>query len=425
MAFNPPKYKVDDDNELPNINCDYVSPSEMSNVMINRDKSFSLLTLNIRSCRKNFPSFLSFITTFLLKFTIIVLVETWLTEDLDNNFIIPGYNQVNIYRNSHGGGIKVFYIDSLHVEVLRNFTFVTETAELLTFYLIGLNLKILFCCIYRPPSSNALESNTLFFNEIQDNFPRCDTIVTGDINFNLYNPLKHRYITEFVNNFLGKNFYPIINIPTVFHENNPITKFSLIDHLWSNFHVGSNHVSGVIEYLISDHLPLFYIYNFNSSPVQNYITFRLFSPICIENFVRSIHEIDFSAVYEINEPNTAFAVFYDKLYDVYKRSFPIKKKKKSKGLMKQPWVSPKLKECIKKKYYLYSLLKRGIISRNSFKKYKKILNIVTRKIKQQFYRKKFECINKDPKKTWKVVNNCWEGKMGWDLQGRRMKAVSI
>ena len=89
MAFNPPKYKVDDDNELPNINCDYVSPSEMSNVMINRDKSFSLLTLNIRSCRKNFPSFLSFITTFWVKFTIIVLVETWLTEPLDNDFIIP------------------------------------------------------------------------------------------------------------------------------------------------------------------------------------------------------------------------------------------------------------------------------------------------------------------------------------------------
>ena len=69
MAFNPPKYKIDDGNELPYIDCDYISPSSMSNLMVNREKSISLLTLNIRSCRKNFPSFSSFILTYLLKFT--------------------------------------------------------------------------------------------------------------------------------------------------------------------------------------------------------------------------------------------------------------------------------------------------------------------------------------------------------------------
>ena len=165
---------------------------------------------------------------------------------------------------------------------------------------------------------------------------------------NLYNPLKLRSITEFTNHFLGNNYYPILNIPTVFHESNPITKFSLIDHVWSNFHSGSNHVAGVIEYLITDHLPLFYIFDFDNSPIQNYIYFRLFNTNCIEKSIHSVYETNFDEVLEVDDPNTAFTVFYKKMFDVYARPFPLKKKKKPSSLMKQPWVTPKLKNVLEK-----------------------------------------------------------------------------
>ena len=59
----------------------------------------------------------------------------------------------------------------------------------------------------------------------------------------------------------------MLNIPTMINENNPRTKFSLIDHIWSNFKRGSNHVAGVIDYLISDHLPMFYFFNRSCSKV--------------------------------------------------------------------------------------------------------------------------------------------------------------
>ena len=80
----------------------------------------------------------------------------------------------------------MYFVDNLYVENLKNFTFVNETLEILTFYLVGLNLKILICCIYRAPSSNAQDFNDLSFNDIITNFPRCDTIITGDLNFIYY-----------------------------------------------------------------------------------------------------------------------------------------------------------------------------------------------------------------------------------------------
>ena len=46
------------------------------------DTFFSLFCLNIRSCRRNFAVLYVFITSFLSKFSIISLTETWLTKKI-------------------------------------------------------------------------------------------------------------------------------------------------------------------------------------------------------------------------------------------------------------------------------------------------------------------------------------------------------
>ena len=46
-------------------------------------ESFSLLHLNIRSCRQNFEQFHLFLISLTCKFSIIALTETWLTNELD------------------------------------------------------------------------------------------------------------------------------------------------------------------------------------------------------------------------------------------------------------------------------------------------------------------------------------------------------
>ena len=59
--------------------------------------------------------------------------------------------------------------------------------------------------------------------------------------------------------------------------------------------------------------------------------------------------------------------------------------------------------CIRKKYRMYNLMKRGLITRRSFNVYKNILVYVTKKIKKSYYVKKFDnCDN--TKESWKLIN---------------------
>ena len=342
MAFNPPPFIIEDEDEfdnIPKVNCKYYAPERVATVMNSSKGNFSVFSMNIRSCRKNFISLATFLNTYLLKFSLIVLVETWLSADSDEGFYLNGYNQYNLYRNNYGDGIKIFYNDSFSFNVLHNFTFVNEFFEVLTFYLRGRNFKYLICCVYRSPAKNPNVFNDMFVDQVLDKFPpNSDIILVGDFNINLYNPLNLRYISQFVNNILSYNYFPIINIATKINENNPITKYSLIDHLWSNFKKGYNHTSGVIDYLISDHLPIFYFfsnsYNFIS---EQTLKFRPMSNFNTQNFITSISNIDFSPIYSSDNPNDAFSSFYDVLFQTFNSAFPIKTKKVNRNNIDKPY----------------------------------------------------------------------------------------
>ena len=227
----------------------------------------------------------------------------------------------------------------------------------------------------------------------------------GDFNLNLYNPFNLRNIRCFIDGMLSFNCFPVINIPTMINENNIRTKYSLIDHIWTNFKKGSNHVAGVIDYLISDHLPMFYVFSHSCSEVVKVVKFRSLSGVNIQRFISSIDNVDFTSVYSAENPNDAFKFFYDKFFHVFNSSFPIQKKKLNRKKSKEPWVTPLLKKCIKKKYFMYNLLRRGLILRRDFLKYKKLLLWVTKRIKQNYYNDEFTKIGGDTRKTWKSINS--------------------
>ena len=327
--YNPPKLTINEDFELPEVDCSYYSPLNLKKAITEcRDPIFSIFALNIRSCRKNFSSLLSFLSTFMLRFTIIVLLETWLSNDFDDTFNITGYKQLNIYRNNHGGGIKMFYDENFSVDLLQEITFVDNLMEILSFYITGHNCKYLISCVYKPPSVNSLVFNDQFLSRVLSKLSSNENIIfVGDFNLNLYNPLKLRCIDEFVNNFLSFDYFPVINLPAMFNPNNPITKFSIIDQIWTNFKRGCNHTSGIVDFLITDHLPLFYFFtNYDKLPTK-IIKFRQVNDVNSVTFNEAVNDTDFSEIFEINDPNTAFNVFYSKLFSLYNSCFPIKTKK--------------------------------------------------------------------------------------------------
>ena len=88
-----PEFNFDDDSvDFTPVNCVNVCPNDLPPMLNNYKKNaFSLLSYNIRSCRKNFPTFLTYLSTLLFNFSLIVLCESWLNSDIDHGFDITGY----------------------------------------------------------------------------------------------------------------------------------------------------------------------------------------------------------------------------------------------------------------------------------------------------------------------------------------------
>ena len=231
-----------------NVTCNYLKVSERSRKYL-REPNLSILTCNIRSCRKNFNNFLLELGDILYDFKIIVLTETWLTENIDFLFHIDGFCQFNLYRSGYGGGIKVYYDSSLNVSLATDLTFVENGMELISFYVNDLQNKFLICCLYHPPSSDHEYHNNLtdkLINLILGvAHPEMKIILCGDFNLDLFNPLRLSYIVNFMNSLLSLNFIPVITIPTKFNFENITTRYSLIDQIWVNFSVPT-----VISYVL-------------------------------------------------------------------------------------------------------------------------------------------------------------------------------
>ena len=402
--YNQPNLIIDE--ELPQINCFNKSPNELSNDCRTYDaNAFSMLGFNIRSMRKNFSTFTTFLSLLMTKFTIIVLYETWLANLIDHGFNLEGYNNINAYRNEFGGGLKVFYDDRYRIERLDHLSFVTNIFEILSFVLIGPMTRFVILSIYRPPSSDPNMFNESLVNDILNRLSQTDNIIIiGDLNLNLYNPLRLRFIDDFVNCLLSKSFFPVINLPTRINENNVLTKFSLIDQIWTNFKAGTDHVSGVVQTSITDHYPIYYMFKTNlRQNLKKVISFRVLNDNTILRFVENVKNFAFENIIVNNDINLDFKCFIDKLYNIYNHYVPIKSKVIGCSNVKLPWMKRDLKRCIQKKYSLYNLYKRGIIERTEFNKYKNRLSRVEKRVKKLHYIKLFNDSN-DIKDTWSHIN---------------------
>ena len=399
-----PILEINVDNENMNIPCGEVSQDDFKQKISQYNKkSFSIINFNIRSCRRNFSVFLAYLSQLLFQFSIIVLTESWLTLDIDNGFDISNYRQLNVYRNSHGGGIKAYYDQSFNVNLLDEFTYVSNLMEVLTFYLLKDNIKYLICCVYRPPSCNPIAFNEAFLTYLLSLPVGQKVFLIGDFNINLYNPNDFLYVNNFTSNLLSLNFYPIVTRASKLNINSIISRFSLIDHIWHNFYEGFDHVSYVVHFALTDHFPVSFLFKNNNKSKLHKVKFRSTNNNNINYFIDLINNADFSNVFLVNNANDAFNIFYEKIMYLFNHCFPIKRKNKDK--FNEPWINRKLKLCIKKKYRLFNLLKRGLISKQSFNTYRNVLIWVTKKMRQRYYREKFESNFKNSKRTWNNIND--------------------
>ena len=93
---NYPEYVPDIENYVAP-NCVYLNVDDLSPLVCSL--SLSILMLNIRSIKKNFDSFIATFYGYVKSFSCIIFTETWLSDERDKIFNIPGFYCYNLYRN--------------------------------------------------------------------------------------------------------------------------------------------------------------------------------------------------------------------------------------------------------------------------------------------------------------------------------------
>ena len=172
---------------------------------------FSILNVNIRSLPKNFPNLVCFLPQIKLRFTLIAVTETWLSDDDNGLYSLTGYNHVSLNRKGRGGGIRIYFSQELNVNILETLTGIFNSHESLSVEILmpsmG-NLNVI--AVYRPPSKHISGFNTFIHTEFFQRFykPTMKYILTGDINihYNESNTYESTHVSDYYSYFQSHLF---------------------------------------------------------------------------------------------------------------------------------------------------------------------------------------------------------------------------
>ena len=211
------------DNIFYNKYCRYIDAREFNGKVSNYKGKFSLFHVNIRSLSANFDTLVDFLSTLKIKFSLICLTETKLEDYSDKLFQISGYSHYSIYRNSHGGGIRLYYLKSISISIALEYSGVFDMCEVLSakvFLDDGDTLSI--CCIYRPPSNSKTKFAEFIKDYIKSGFLSSrNSVIVGDLNMDLRSGLRSNI--EFYNYLISESFRILITVPTFINKNVPLT----------------------------------------------------------------------------------------------------------------------------------------------------------------------------------------------------------
>ena len=203
----------------------YIDQSDLSDLFkppsISNTYSFKLIHINGRSLKAHFDELEHLILDSEVKYSIIALTETWLTEDNKNIFHLPGYSFISKCRDGkRAGGVGIYVHDDFNFVLRDNLSISNSCVESL---FVDLTLKqecyfrsFTVGCMYRPPNGNMLQfkdhlTYVLPFLDFKKNKISC---ITGDLNIDLLNNNANTISNECINLLLSHSFVPLINKPT-------------------------------------------------------------------------------------------------------------------------------------------------------------------------------------------------------------------
>ena len=358
----------------------------------------SILSINMRSLNNKYTELLAYLTKTAKKFTFICLTEVWLRKSTNVDFEIDGYDSVSILReNRRGGGIKIYYLNTIEANVIDTLTGNDGSCERIFAQMkIPGYGRITLGTIYRPPQLGVAEFCE-FFDSTLSQIAHSPAVIVGDFNIDTLerNLNSQRYETS----FLQHGFKNEVCKPT-YRSAVTHTDTSCLDHVIHN--INGDCKTLILEPNLSDHYAVSFVHPRDIIDEPLKISFRDYSEKNKIKFERS-KIMEFGKFSPPPNANEYASYLFKFMFTLMNKYFPLKTKNVSQKSFKSPWVTDGILKCIKKKHRWYRLYKQNRIPYYSYKNYCKKLRRLFRLTHDQYFLKKLDSLGKNPKKNWKLL----------------------
>lgn len=287
----------------------------------------------------NFAHIEEYIYKFNERFNIIALTETWLNAERGVDFDLEGYEFHHINRvNKTGGGVAIFIDSTFHSKVVEDMSFVIDNVlECISIEICNNKKKnTIISCVYRTPGSSLEVFNkwieatfTLTFNK--------SILICGDFNIDLLKSNSHKSTNDFLQTMYCLNFHPSITKPTRIS----LESATLIDNIFPN-EIHNNLTSGILFSDISDHLPIFTVYNVdhqNRKVNHDFLWRRIKSTDALDALKTDLLTHNWSDIYCSNDVNTAYSAFLNNFNYFYNKNCPMIQIKTTAKHRNEPWIT--------------------------------------------------------------------------------------
>ena len=279
---------------------------------------------------------------------VMVLNETWLREDITDNFI--NIRNYSLYRQDRaemtsfnttkrGGGIAIYIKNTIQYVVMDSnvFCYNTKDIESCCIKLIFERIRpIYIVAVYRPPSGSVHNFGKALVDTL-DNLPATrnfDLFMGGDFNIDYEIPSPERTILKDIEKRFGLTQQ--IKKPT-----RPLYSNSIIDHIFTNNK--DIITTGLADVNISDHVPIFLVRKkARSKPLKTEFTGRTYKNYDKEKFKKQLEEIDWTGFYSCWNPNGSWDILYANILNLVNKMCPIVTSKYNKS--RPPWLTRELIE---------------------------------------------------------------------------------
>ena len=395
---------VDEDSLIPVHSDKYCSPYHFENFKAKFQRpNISIIHVNIRSLRANFTKLKILLASLSHPFDIIIVTETWLTNDTCNLFQLHNYNFISQNRERRGGGVGMFIRNHIQYDILNDFTMSKVNSHDSLFIKVygNTNSQLTIGGIYRPPSGDLNTFLNLYLSQCLEH-NQGKILIGGDFNINLLNYDSDHKTQEFLDLIHSNGFLHLITQPTRVSTHSA----SLIDNFFTNINQPS--YSLVISDDISDHFPIACSLPFSNSAPKNLKSAKAYvlSQGNIRNLKQKLQSEQWDEI-TTTDPSEFYTALLNNIKNALDSTCLTAGRPRKTNPPKIPWLDNNLTQMCKTKNALYKkfVTVRTPEAESNYKKCRNALNTLLRKAKRNYFVHLFDCAKSNSKRTWKLLNN--------------------